>query len=72
MSETNDTLGTALPEEMSRVRDKVLPCYLEIGLAGRPAAFWMRKDLDRAAKALAEGDVIEMIRVYESLKGWKV
>ena len=28
----------------------------------------MRADLDRAAKALAEGDVVEMLRVYQSLK----
>ncbi len=30
----------------------------------------MRADLDAAAKALAEGDVVAMIRVYESLKGY--
>lgn len=32
----------------------------------------MRADLDGAAKALAEGDVVEMMRRYESLKGWQV
>jgi hypothetical protein len=36
------------------------------------AATMMRMDLDAAAKALAEGDVAEMIRVYESLKGWQL
>ncbi len=32
------TLGEALPKEMARVRNEVLPVYLEIGPAGAPAA----------------------------------
>jgi len=63
-----DTLGDALPREMARVRDEVMPSYLEIGPAGAFALTFMRGDLDRAAKALAEGDVAEMIRAYEALK----
>jgi hypothetical protein len=62
-----DSLGTALPREMARVRDVVLPEYLAIP-TGIFAATMMRADLDRAATALAEGDVIEMLRAYESLK----
>ena len=64
----NKTLGTALPAEMARVRDEVIPAYLEIGPSGTFAVTWMRKALDDAAKALAEGDVVEMLRVYEELK----
>ena len=64
-----ESLGTALPKEMTRVRDVVLPEYLAIP-TGVFAATMMRTDLDRAATALAEGDVIEMLRVYESLKGY--
>lgn len=67
-----ESLGTALPREMARVRDKVLPEYLAIGPAGMLAATMMRLDLDRATKALAEGDVVEMIRAYESLKGYSL
>lgn len=67
----SDSLGTALPREMARVRDHVLPAYLEIGPAGSIAAALMRRDLDAAAKALAEGDVVAMLRVYEALKGWE-
>lgn len=63
-----DTLGDALPREMARVRDKVMPAYLEIGPEGAFALTFMRGDLDRAAKALAEGDVAGMIRAYEALK----
>ena len=65
-----DTLGDALPREMARVRDKVMPAYVEIGEAGQFALAFMRADLDAAAKALAEGDVVAMMRVYESLKGY--
>lgn len=62
-------LGTALPREMTRVRDDVIPSYLEIGPSGAFAVAWMRKALDDAARAMAEGDVTAMIRAYEELKG---
>lgn len=71
MSEQPMTVGDALPREMARVRDEVLPAYLEIGPAGAFAAAGMRADLDAAAKAMAEGDTIAMIRVLEALKDWK-
>lgn len=67
----SESLGTALPAEMARVRDKVLPAYLAIP-TGILAATMMRHDLDRAAKALAEGDVAAMIEVYGALKEWKL
>lgn len=71
MSETDTkTLGDDLPKEMARVRDQVLPAYLACGVGGSFAAAMMRRDLDLAAKAMAEGDVVAMLRVYESLKGW--
>ncbi len=66
-SET-ESLGTALPKEMARVRDEVLPEYLAIGPAGQIAVAIMRANLDLAAKALAQGDVVEMLRAYEALK----
>lgn len=66
------SLGEALPREMARVRDRVMPAYLEIGAPGLFALSMMKVDLDRAAKAMIEGDTIEMLRVYESLKEYKV
>lgn len=65
-----NTLGEALPKEMARVRDEVMPAYTAIGSAGGFALASMRRDLDAAAKALAEGDVGAMIHAYNSLKGW--
>ena len=61
-------LGEALPAEMARVRDKVMPAYMEIGLEGTFALTMMRKALDDATKALVEGDLVAMIRAYEELK----
>lgn len=65
-----DTLGDALPREMARVRDQVMPSYIEIGAPGAFALAMMRADLDRAAKAMIEGDLPAMIAAYESLKGY--
>lgn len=47
-----NTLGEALPKEISRVRE-LLPLYDRIP-TGIFAATMMRSDLDRAVKALAE------------------
>jgi hypothetical protein len=65
------TLGEALPREVARVRDKVMPEYLKIGNSGAYALAMMRIDLDAAAKAMIEGDTVEMLRVYQSLKEYK-
>lgn len=64
------TLGEALPKEIARVRDEVLPCYVEIGTPGLFAATLMRADLDEASRAMIEGDVVAMLKVYNSLKGY--
>ena len=66
------SLAEALPAEMARVRDVVMPPYIEIGPAGAFALAVMRQSLNEAAKALAEGDVVAMIRCYEDLKGWQL
>lgn len=74
MSDEEETLGTALPKMMAHVRDEVLPCYQlpELKGAGRFAIRMMLADLDAAAKAMAEGDVVAMLRAYESLRGYHV
>lgn len=65
------TLAEELPRQMARVRDQVMPAYAAIGPTGSFALAHMRADLDRAAKAMAEGDVIEMLRACESLRGYE-
>lgn len=67
-----NTLGDDLPREMARVRDEVIPAYAAIGSATTFALVLMRHDLDKAAKALAEGDVVAMIACHEALKGFHV
>ena len=66
----SETLGDALPREMTRVRDEVMPFYIEIGPPGQFALAMMMADLDAATRALASGDVIAMLRIYEKLKGY--
>lgn len=50
MSGDRTTLGEALPREMARVRDEVMPSYIEIGAPGRYALIMMRAALDAAAR----------------------
>ena len=64
------SLGTALPAEMARVRDEMIPMYESIGPPGTFALALMRQELDTATQALAEGDVVQMLKSYEALKGF--
>lgn len=66
------SLGEELPKEMARVRDKVMPAYLEIGPAGMFALTMMRAELDAAAKAMMEGDAVGMMQAYEALKEYEL
>ena len=70
MTTVAQSVGQALPLEMARVRDEVMPAYVKVGAPGIFALTMMRASLDRAAKALAEGDAVECIRAYEDLKGY--
>jgi hypothetical protein len=69
------TLAEALPAEMSRVRDEILPAYLQLrnlpNVIVEPQIAMMRAELDAAAKAMAEGDVVAMLRCYQSLKEYQ-
>jgi len=65
------SVGTELPKEMARVRDELLPVYDAIP-AGAFAAAMMRVELDRATAALAEGDIVQIIRSYATLKDFSL
>ena len=64
----SESLAEALPKEMARVRDELLPMYVQIGPAGSFGAAMLRGALDRAAKAMASGDVVAMLAAYQELK----
>ena len=66
------TLGDALPLEMARVRDKLIPVYEGIGPAGMFAVMMMKQDLARASTAIAIQDTVAMLRVYQALKDYKL
>lgn len=65
------SLGEALPLEVARVRDEILPVYDKTP-GGEFAAAMMRADLDKASKAMIEQDLPAMIEVYKSLRGWEL
>lgn len=62
-----ETLGTALPKEIERVQE-LMALYREIGPAGAFALTMMQNDIRLASRAMIEGDLLVMIRVYKSLK----
>lgn len=62
-------LTEALPKEIARVRETVLPVYERI--TGTHLAVWMmRADIDLAEKAMASNDAKDMQHAYEALQGW--
>jgi len=75
MSTETVTLGDGLPREMARVRDEVLPQFLALrGLPNvicEPQIAMIRQALDAAARAMASGDVVAMLRAYQDLKGYE-
>jgi hypothetical protein len=60
---------------MARLRDEVLPQYIALrgmpNVIVEPQIMMMRASLDAAAKAMAEGDVVAMLRAYEDLKEYE-
>jgi hypothetical protein len=62
------TLAYALPKEIERCQ-QLLVDYAQIGSAGAFASMMIRADIAAAHKAMMGGDVVEMLRAYEALKG---
>lgn len=67
-----DTLGDALPREMKRVREEIIPVYQTCGNSGQLAIALMNSDLSKAEIALASGDTVKMIEAYNALKEYKL
>lgn len=66
------TLGDELPRQIARVRDELIPAYMECGPGGAFAIAMMRADLDAASKAMIEGDTVAMLRICQKLQDWKL
>lgn len=68
-----DTLATALPEQIRRVREDVLPAYESMrgipNVMVEPTIAIINHSINEAVKAAASGDVIAMLRWHEELKG---
>lgn len=64
----SDSLGTALPKEMQRVRE-LIPIYAQFQ-TGSFAIMLMNNDLSIAEKAMMEQDIPSMAQVYEKLQGY--
>jgi hypothetical protein len=64
------SLGEALPVEIARV-SRLAERYAKIGPSGAAARALMRQDVDRACRAIAEQDIVEMLRAYASLRDWQ-
>lgn len=63
-----ETLGTEFPKEQARCRD-LLRVYRELGPVGTFGAAMIEQVLRKADQAAAEGDAVEMLRVFEEMKG---
>ena len=70
MSDDIVSLGEAYPKEQARCR-AVLGSYREIGPAGALGAMFIEDMLQRADRAVAKGDVVEMLRLYDEMRGTK-
>lgn len=69
MTAPPETLADALPKEQARVR-ALIPLCEEIGPPGVFALACMRRALETADIATAQGDVTRMLRAYNDLKGY--
>lgn len=70
------SLAEALPEQIRRVNEDIIPVYESmLGMPNvivAPTIAMMRHAVNEATKAAASGDVIQMLRWHEELKGLDV
>jgi hypothetical protein len=68
---THSEVLETLPEEMSRVRNRLVPVYTIIGTPAQYALGMLQHDLQRAERALADNDTAEMARAYVALCSYR-
>lgn len=62
------SVGDDMPVQQARVR-KLLVIYTGLGQAGMFGAMMIRQALAKADEAVISGDIVEILRAYEVLKG---
>lgn len=66
------TLGDALPAELARVRDHVMPSLFPVeGEYESVVLGALRRDMDAAAHAMIAGDVVAMLEVFARLQRYE-
>lgn len=70
-SKDSMSLAEALPLEIQRIREEVMPIYQTIP-TGALAVLMMKQDLLKASAAMAEQDTVGMLRAYEALRGYQL
>lgn len=71
MTTKSMSLAEALPHEIKRLREEVIPAYRSIGTPGNFAVAMMEFRITQAEEAIAQGDVVAMLRLYSELKDYK-
>lgn len=67
---SDDNFPVAYAKEMDRCRE-VLKHYDELGNNGKFGAAMIRNMLQRAQNAVAETDVVAMLKIYQEMEGTK-
>lgn len=67
-------LAEALPREIERVREDVIPAYESLlgipNVIVAPQIAMMKHGISEAIKACAAGDTVAMLRWHQELKDW--
>ncbi len=69
------SLATELPKEIARVRaaqDEFKTLRGMPNVIVEPQIAMMERDITAAITASAAGDVVQMLRAYQELKGWQL
>lgn len=66
-----ENLIEGLQREMNRVREMIQEYEALPKNAGALAVMFMRVDIKRAEEAIAQGDIIQMLVLYEELKKYE-
>jgi hypothetical protein len=60
-------LVEGIQERCNYIREVIIPEYDRLGPTGRLGKMLLYEDIAKGEKAIAGGDVIEMVRVYKEL-----